>query len=338
MNRCLAYARAVGPRAGIRFFSLASAIDCIEDLGFEAEYFVSPNWTSANAMDWNRELALRLGMFFERIRPDAVVFDGTWPYQGLAKALRAYSKARSIWSYRGLHQLGRGRASVDSGMFDLVIRPGELGDCRHEGLSAFGNPQLVVPPVCLLQEHELLDRQAARQGLGLGEGRHALFSLGAGNINDLGDPAWDLVRLLREAGYHIVWACNPISVVDVDLPAYVQPVSVYPLVRYFRAFDVFVGAAGYNTCCEVVQARVPALLVPNVHTKLDDQVRRAELVALNGPAVVSTCETAQQRESAVLSLLELLDDALVPECALPLDGASQAADAIMRVALGDEAW
>src|SRR5690606_19654553 len=91
----------------------------------------------------------------------------------------------------------------------------------------------------------------------------------------------------------------------VALPDGVTPVSVYPLARYLRAFDVFVGAAGYNTCCEVVQSGIVSLLVPNAELA-DDQRRRAGLVAELAPVVVSACETDAQRQSAVRALLDML--------------------------------
>src|SRR5690606_27779601 len=109
---------------------------------------------------------------------------------------------------------------------------------------------------------------------------------------------------VRSRGFTVVWARAPISVKDVPLPDDVMPIAVYPLARYMRAFDVFVGAAGYNTCCEVLQSGVPSLFVPNTQVS-DDQTRRAEKVAQAAPAVVSPCETQEERKGAVESLLAL---------------------------------
>src|SRR5690606_22504786 len=147
---------------------------------------------------------------------------------------------------------------------------------------------------------------AARASLGLAPGgRYALFSLGPGNLKDVSGIGQGLIRAFEAQGFQVLWARPPISVRDVELPASVQPLSVYPLARYLRAFDVFVGAAGYNTCCEVVQTGVPALLVPNEQLA-DDQVRRAKLVADVTPAVVSACETESEREAAVRDLVAMM--------------------------------
>ena len=177
-----------------------------------------------------------------------------------------------------------------------------------------------------------MDRNAAREALGLQvAGRYVLFSLGPGNLKDVGGIGHDLAQRFAAAGVKAVWARAPISVRDAKLPAGVKSISTYPLVRYLRAFDAFVGAAGYNTCCEVVQAQVPSLLVPNT-LLVDDQHRRARLVADNAPVVVSACETEVERERAVGQLLELLTDSKIQVPSIFLNGAALAADEILAVA------
>ena len=97
-----------------------------------------------------------------------------------------------------------------------------------------------------------------------------------------------------------------------------------------RAFDVFVAAAGYNTCCEVLQSRVPTLFVPNTQVA-DDQTARAQLVAQTIPAVVSPCETPEQRADAVGRLLSARDNAQTDTTAIDLRGAEHAADEILAL-------
>jgi predicted glycosyltransferase len=130
-----------------------------------------------------------------------------------------------------------------------------------------------------------------------------------------------------------VWAQAPITVRDVPVPDGVLPIRVYPLVRVMRAFDYFAGAAGYNTCSEVMQTRVPTLFVPNTQV-IDDQIARAELIARHLPAVVSACETAAERTQAVARLLEVAgraDGAAAPAPALELQGAEYAAEEIFAL-------
>jgi len=333
LNRCLSYARCLRGRARSVFFSLASAIEIIEEMGFEADYFVSHNWSSSSTFAWNSELTIRFGMMLERVRPDVVVFDGTWPFQGFLSACDTYGLMARVWSNRGLHKEGTGAVPVDESLFDLVIQPGELGDVKSESKLTGGGKHMVVPPVCLLGDDELMERNQAREALGMElGGRYVLFSLGAGNLNDVTSIGHGLIDIFEAQGFQVVWARAPISVRDVALPAGVQPVSVYPLARYLRAFDAFVGAAGYNTCCELVQAGIPALLVPNAETTADDQLRRAQMVANVAPAVVSACESDAERSAAVETLLEMMTRGDMKKSVLSMDGAALAAEEILALA------
>ncbi|SMG56519.1 glycosyltransferase [Paraburkholderia susongensis] len=332
MNRCLSYARQMRSRVKPVFFSLAAAIEIIEEMGFDADYFVSSNWSRASSRDWNRELCVRLGMMLERVAPEVVVFDGTWPYQGFIAACERYGKAKLVWSNRGLYRAGKEKSFSRRDIFSLIVRPGEVGDSFAVEDGEFARAQVRVPPVCILDEDELLDREQARSALGLPlAGRYALFSLGAGNINDVESVAAGLIRQLQDAGFEIVWARNPISVKEVVLPDGIRSISAYPLVRYMRAFDVFVGAAGYNTCCEVVQTQVPSLLVPNTSATLDDQLRRAQLVAGHAPVVVSPCTNETELQAAVVAVLDLVALAGMRQCPVPMNGAEMAAEEMLTL-------
>jgi UDP:flavonoid glycosyltransferase YjiC (YdhE family) len=331
LNRCLSYARRMRGRARPVFFSLASAVELIEEMSFEADYFVSPYWSTNSTFAWNSELAVRFGMMLERVRPDVIVFDGTWPFQGFLAACEAYGSPALVWSNRGLLKEGGKTVPVDEALFDLVIQPGELGAQESATALEGGGRRALVPPVCVLEDNELLDRAAAREALGLAQdGRFVLFALGPGNLKDVAGIGHGLIRVFEAAGFKVVWVRAPISVRDVELPPAVLPLTVYPLARYLRAFDAFVGAAGYNTCCELVQAGVPALLVPNAQLA-DDQVRRAHMVADAMPAVVSACETDEEREVAVRQLLGMLNAARTKRAAIPMNGAALAAEEILAL-------
>ncbi|OLL28688.1 glycosyl transferase [Burkholderia sp. SRS-W-2-2016] len=332
LNRCLSYARRLRGRARPVFFSLASAIELIEEMGFEADYFVSPYWSASSTFAWNSELAVRFGMMLERVRPDVIVFDGTWPFQGFLATCETFGSPALVWSNRGLLKEGGKTVAVDESRFDLVIQPGELGAQESERPLESGGTRALVPPVCVLDDDELLDRATARDALNLPQdGRFVLFALGPGNLKDVAGIGHGLIRVFEKAGFKVVWVRAPISVRDIELPAGVMPLTVYPLARYLRAFDVFVGAAGYNTCCELVQAGVPALLVPNAQLA-DDQVRRAHMVADVVPAVVSACETDDEREAAVGKLLGMLSAAPAERATIPMNGAGLAAEKILALA------
>ena len=330
LSRCLAYARRIEGRAKPYFLSLASAIEIIHEMGFEADYFVSTFWSRSHINAWNRELAIRVGLMLEEVRPAAVVFDGTWPFHGFMDACDAYGVPLKIWSNRGLHKEDAEPVPVKESAFDLVIQPGEIGTVFTVERAEQPGRKVTTPPVTLLRDEELLDREKAREALGLDrKGRYALFSLGPGNLKDVSEIARGLLEEMRGCGFTVVWARAPISVRDVSLPNDVMPVSLFPLVRYMRAFDMFAGAAGYNTCCEVIQSGVPSLLIPNMQV-IDDQARRAAMTSRHARVVVSPCETPEQRSEAVSQLLDTdLGSAQRP--AIELNGSERAAGEIMAL-------
>ena len=58
----------------------------------------------------------------------------------------------------------------------------------------------------------------------------------------------------------------------------------FPLSRRFRAFDLAVSAAGYNSFHELLRFGIPTLFIPNQDTALDDQQGRAQFAADRGLA------------------------------------------------------
>jgi len=329
LSTCLAYANRLRGRARPVFFSLASAIESIHEMGFEADYLVSRFWSRASSWAWDQQLALRLGMFFEQVRPDAVVFDGTWPYRGLLHAAKVYGVSTLVWSDLVLYKPGWREVPVSKRHFDLVIRLAEIGSGFSVESDAARPRQITIPPFTMLRNEELLSRDAARQALGMEEnGRYALFSLGPGNLKDVSDIGQRLVDALAVHGFRAVWTSTPISRSDTACPRGAESMTLFPIIRYLRAFDVLVAAAGYNTCCEVLQTGIPTLFVPNTLVS-DDQVRRARLVAEACPAVISDCESEDASSAAVSELLALKERRSSTQSATDLEGADIAADEIL---------
>ena len=114
------------------------------------------------------------------------------------------------------------------------------------------------------------------------------------------------------------------------MPAGGIRISQLPLLRIMRAYDFCVAAAGYNTCCEVIPSRVPTLFVPNTEVN-DDQTPRAHLVAQAVPAVVSPCETPEQRADAVARLLANRSHVIPDAPMIDVRGAEHAADEILAL-------
>jgi hypothetical protein len=72
------------------------------------------------------------------------------------------------------------------------------------------------------------------------------------------------------------------------------------------------------------------LFVPNTEVN-DDQTARAHLVAQAVPAVVSPCETPEQRADAVARLLAIRTKVITDAPTIDLRGAEHAADEILAL-------
>ena len=186
----------------------------------------------------------------------------------------------------------------------------------------------------------MLDRRAAAAALGLDPDRPtALVTLGAGTINDtttpqsaaistfLSDPQWQVaVTKLPLAGGGGL----------ADEPRVRVLRDVYPLARYLSAFDAAVGAGGYNTVHELLPARIPTVLVPNVATSTDDQVARVRWATEAGMALYA----GESAESVTAGVTRLLDSSVRAELraacgTLPAaDGADQLAAILNELTTG----
>ncbi len=306
LARLTAMARRAGERVRPTFLSMSRAVPVVAGEGFGWEYVPSRADLDVGPRRWNRQFERRLDDVLRRDRPAAVVFDGTFPYDGLLagvdRARRRGVDVRSVWSRRGMWRRGEDSGQLErSRRFDLVIAPGELADSVDAGATAHRTDGVRVGPITLLDIEELVPREEAARAFGLDPDRPAaLLTLGAGNIRDLsGDRALFLERLLREPGLQVVVTHALIAAEQPLSTDRVRSTSVFPLSRYFRAFDFAVSAAGYNSFHELVGFGVPTAFVPNPSMPLDDQPARARWAADQGAALTLPAPDAASVDQAV---------------------------------------
>jgi UDP:flavonoid glycosyltransferase YjiC (YdhE family) len=284
LTRLMAYARRVEPYLVPHFLSLSQAVGVVAQYGYSFEYVPSAGVTGLSSKRWHDLFAERLSDVVARLRPTVVVFDGTWPYDGIQRVRDAYPEVRWVWSRRGMWRRGMNAEQLaKAAWFDDVLAPGELAEAYDMGVtSAAGGIRL--GPVTLLDADELNDRDAARRALGLPPDRRlALVTLGAGNINDTGEQTGAVVAALRRLGVEICVTQAEIAASD-RARAGVHVVREFPLSRRFRAFDLAVSAYGYNSFHELLRFGVPTLFIPNQDTALDDQRGRARFASDRGLA------------------------------------------------------
>jgi glycosyltransferase involved in cell wall biosynthesis len=284
LTRLMAYARRAEPDIAPHFLSLSQAVGVVAQYGFPFEYLPSAGATGLPPRRWNKLFTERVSEAVGRLRPAVVVFDGTWPYNGIPQVRDAFPEARWVWSRRGMWRHGRSAEQLaKAAWFDAVVSPGELAAAYDRGATSRAHG-LQVGPVTLLDTDELEERDTARRALGLPlDRRLALVALGAGNINDTSHETGATVAALRRLGVEICVTQTPIADSDRALSD-VHVVREFPLSRRFRAFDLAVSASGYNSFHELLRFGIPTLFIPNQDTALDDQLARAEFAADQGLA------------------------------------------------------
>jgi UDP:flavonoid glycosyltransferase YjiC (YdhE family) len=288
LTRLMALARRASEHVRPIFLTLSTALPVVRHAGYLVEYVPQRDVAGMSYGDWHTLLRERMSEIISTHGVEAVVFDGTHVYEGLLDARRDHPDLPFTWSRRALWKPESPEWNLEaSDAFDLVIEPGDLAEEFDRGPTVPLRHQAHrVGPVLLLDEDELLPRPEARTELGLDvDGTAALVQLGAGNINDISTTVGLVVQRLRGVdGLQICLAQASIAD-DAVTEAGVKRVSVHPLARYLRAFDIAVAAAGYNTFHELLTYAVPTILVPNLETATDDQHARARFAERAGAAL-----------------------------------------------------
>ena len=193
-----------------------------------------------------------------------------------------------------------------------------------------------LAPVTLVGNVPQLDREEARTALGLDPSRQTLLiTLGSAKRNDLYAAYGRSVARFRSAGWQVVVTSSPLAADAFHDPDGPTAISVFPLVKYLKAFDAAVSASGYNAVHELLYSLTPTLLVPNPGAPLDDQRTRARVLAGIGLALAADPERPAEFDGALDRLLDVrVRDRLVTACTElpPTTGATQAARFVISLA------
>jgi UDP:flavonoid glycosyltransferase YjiC (YdhE family) len=336
LTRLLAMARRASDDVQPVFLSLSQAVPVVGNDGFPYEYFPSRAGSDMSTRDWNRLFAERFRMALRQHRPRAVVFDGTWPYQGIIDVRPEFPDIAFVWSRRAMWRAGTAPEQLQkSQSFDLVIEPGEVAAEADTGPTTRVRDAVRVGPVTYIEPTEVLDREQAAQELGLDPALSTvLVTLGAGNINDLASGLRTVIGFLSDcANIQIAVTHSMIATQQAGLDTHIHRVSVYPLSRYLRAFDFAVAAAGYNSYHELLAGAVPTMFVPNMETRTDDQLARARFAAGRGLGLYTQSLTTAAVNDCMRILLDRDErETMTRRCheLSPSNGAAEAMQAIER--------
>lgn len=301
LSRLSAITKHLPADRSVEFLTMSTAYEQMADSGFTVHYFPSGDAVGEPPETWNPAFQRYFLSLVHRLRPRIVVFDGTWVYTGITDVCRTFG-IPLVWVQRGMWRHEVDESSVQrhnaKAIVDHVIIPGDYAGTETVDVGKGIDPHY-VGPIVMTEPHEVVSRQEACSTLGLDpEDTHVLLSLGGGAISDPDSIAHEAFALLREqaATLTLVQVVSPLATAG-ECPLGLIQVSAYPVMRYARAFDGMITAAGYNSAQEAVCMRLPSILVPNLNTVTDDQSRRAHRLANQGLCWVAE-DPAELRRAA----------------------------------------
>ena len=306
ISRMMAIARELPGKRSAELLTLSTAYRNVGGQGMTVHYFPSSEASGQDPRRWNRHFRAHLNRLMESSLPRLVVFDGTWVYSALAEVCRAKG-IPLVWVQRGMWREEVDLASTQrhhaATVADYVIVPGD-----YAGEERVDSGPRITPvytgPVVMTTKDELLDRESACAALNLDAGRkYVLLNLGGGDISDPTTLAHSFRHLLAEMAPELVpvQVISPLSPRPETVPG-VERIRAYPVMKYVRAFEFTVCAAGYNSSQEAVSLGIPAIMVPNRMTRTDDQVRRTRQLAAQ-----ELCFNAEDEAGQRQALAQMLD-------------------------------
>ena len=276
------------PDLEIIFFTTMPTLHILKQYKIPAHHISgSPYFDGMSTLEWNALLEEELSICLDSHRPKQFIFDGSFPYRGMLRAIDSKPELDKVWMRRGMFRRGKSIPVDSISHFDLIIHPGDSVPLKSNEIE-HNVDSTTCPPITLLEPNELMTRVQARGRLKIpGDATVVYVQIGAGEINDIDSEIRLTVdALTREEGVHVVLGESMIGErFDFDLPR-VHILRDYPNSLYYNAFDYAIQAGGYNSFHEVRRFGLPTLFYPNLFTGMDDQLARCIVAVEEGWGLV----------------------------------------------------
>jgi UDP-N-acetylglucosamine:LPS N-acetylglucosamine transferase len=276
----------LGFDAGVATFKVPSKTG-VHEAGFDKPSYVAlaKQWT------WTA---------MSTLRPDLLVVDtfANGSFHELHAALDLAAQRVLVYRPAKDNVVQRPEFLLAAQQYDLVVVPLHDSDDDRERIAK----QLRIAPsrvrmvgtVLRTERFDMLSREEARLHLGVPDGPVVLLSAGGGGDDDAERSLLGAVEAISSTlpDVHVVVAAGPLyrgrSLRNARCTWWTQA----DLPRLWRAFDVAVCAAGYNSVQEVAFAGVPSVLCPQEKVA-DDQFQRAAAMEQAGASVMSSWNDLQ---------------------------------------------
>lgn len=340
LARASAIARVLKAEAEVIVVSMAAGVaELPESMGIRVEYIPGRDRNLMPRLRWDRYLKDRLTALIDETGASLLAFDGVVPYPGVIAVKDVRPQVTLIWMRRGLWQWKPSRhlLALQSRLMDHIIEPGDFARAFDTGPTVTRNDAYLTSPVSLYQKRWAMERERAREILGLDQTRPAvLVQLGTGEADVNQKMHAALSGLIGWEGLQVVLTKNPVGIDGKSLVPQgldIKVIRYFPLADLLHAFDAAVAAAGYNGVHELLPAGIATVFVPNIRGT-DDQVSRARWTHEQGFALAANTDDLDDITSKVRLLQQRsVRERLVRETKLlpPLDGNDEASRFYLKV-------
>ena len=290
-TRMYAVARAlrkVDPSLEIVFFTPMPTLHILYSDNFPT-YHIAGRYKHSNmtARQWNGLIEEMLTLIFEMHSPKWFMFDGAFPYRGMLNAIQAQSGMEKLWMQRGTLKKNKKIPVGTVEIFDTIVRPQDINSAKPPNINML-TQEIFVPPITLIEPHEMLERNQARAALSAPQDCKLIYvQLGAGRINEIKSTIRVVIdELLSNQDVHVVLGESLLGERTMLGLERLHVIRDYPNALFFKAFDASVQAGGYNSFHEMRSIRMPTLFIPNTKTGMDDQLKRVMLSVEEGWGLV----------------------------------------------------
>ena len=303
------------PTLEVIFFTTMPTLHLLKPYGIPAHHISGPkSFDDMSSNEWNTLLEEELLLCIEAHRPNRFIFDGSFPYRGMLRAINQHPGIDKIWMRRGTFRRGASIPIDSIEHFNLIIHP---DDCRPLSASEIEHnvEMQKCPPITLLDYDELLQRESARQRLRIPQDVRVVYvQIGAGEINDISsEVSLTLEALTSYEDVHVVLGESMLGDrLETQLPR-VHILRDYPNSMYFHAFDATVQAGGYNSFHETRCFGTPALFYPNMNTGMDDQLSRCLIAEEEGWGSVIRERNQHNIRERIVGLLDMIGTVEQPQ-------------------------
>ncbi|MEM0946191.1 MAG: hypothetical protein AAGK37_02205 [Pseudomonadota bacterium] len=280
--------------ATVRFWCYSQAAGLIAKDGFEIIARQTSEHMRMDRSPWTLHEAADLSTFLARSGTRVLIQDAGRISPAVAAALRnpAVGDVRTVLVRRGMWQPGKNRGWRDTEQLcDLVLEPSDLAHAADSGATKEPAPDnrgyarfARVSPVVLTGSDQVMPRAEARREIGISGRTHAcLVSLGGDALVSHAGASILIRDAAARAGVKLVWLTSPLATATIRAGKEEMTVQAFPAARLIAAFDGLITAAGYNSFHEALLiGDLPILMVPALHQRLDDQLRRAQFARDKG--------------------------------------------------------